>query len=453
MTNQLIKIVGHYLMADIDVYYASAGVGKTTKLLDIIDSHIKAGVPIERIAFLTFTKKAAEVAKFRTSNRFGIPLAKLDNFRTIHSLCFKRCGAKMTQMMDEHKYKEFGDFTGYNMSGLKLNYSEGINWRENKDTRLVALEQLYRNNPKYCEKITDDFSDMVRYMQEYTKYRREHELYDFTDLLEQYISNDYCEDVDVVCLDEMQDSTPLQWRVVFQAFRNAQHIYVAGDDKQAIYQFAGASPDILVNLKGHQHILDTSYRVPSTILDFAGNIASELSVRSNAYCKAIKEGGEIHYLTGVEELGYISEFWNKDKTVFLLARNNKFLGAYVEWCKENGFPYRYKGEPVFSSDDKFQYKYGMTDMWSQEKLLFAQDCDAKGRFYDDPKINISTIHSVKGDEADAVVLMGDISKIVAQQMDIDEDTEHRSFYVGVTRAKERLFIIEPQTKLYYPYLY
>lgn len=436
--------------SNIDIYYASAGVGKTTKLLDIIDQHIKEGVPIERIAFLTFTRKAAEVAKMRTSNRFGIPLNKLDNFRTIHSLCFKRCGAKMTQMMDEHKYKEFGDFTGYNLSNLRLNYSEGINWRENKDTRLVALEQLYRNNPKYCEKITDDFTDMVKYMTEYTKYRREHELYDFTDLLEKYIKEDFVEDVDVVCLDEMQDSTPLQWRVVFNAFRNAEHIYIAGDDKQAIYQFAGASPDILVNMKGNQHILDTSYRVPSKILDFAASIASEITVRSNAHCKAIKQGGTVDYLTSIDELDYI---YDKNKTIFLLARNNKFLSDYVEWCKDRGISYMYKGEPVFSSDDKFQYKYGMIDTWSHEKLLFAQDCEHNGTFYEDPKVNISTIHSVKGDEADIVVLMGDISKVVAQQMDIDEDTEHRSFYVGVTRAKEKLFIIEPQTKLYYPYLY
>jgi len=439
--------------SNIDIYYASAGVGKTTKLLDIVDQHIKAGVPIERIAFLTFTKKAAEVAKMRTSERFGIPLGRLENFRTIHSLCFKRCGAKMIQMMDRYKYKEFGDESGYDLSHINLNYAEGISWRDNNDTRLVALEQLYRNNPKYCEKITDNFSDMIRYMTEYTKYRREHEVLDFTDLLENYIKNDFTEDVDVVCLDEMQDSTPLQWRVVFQAFRNAEHIYIAGDDKQAIYQFAGASPDVLVNMKGNQHILDTSYRVPSEILEFSNQIASEISVRSNAYCKAIKQGGEINYLTDINEIEYVSELYAQGKTVFMLARNNKFLSKYVDFCKEHGIQYKYKGEPVFSSDEKFQFKYGMTELWSQEKLMFAMDCDSRGTFYDEPRVNISTIHSVKGDEADAVILMGDISKVVSQQMDIDEDTEHRSFYVGVTRAKERLYIIEPQTKIYYPYLY
>ena len=72
-------------MTDIDIYYASAGVGKTTQLLNIIDQHLKAGVKPERIAFVTFTRKGAEVARLRTSERFGIPLGKLENFRTIHS--------------------------------------------------------------------------------------------------------------------------------------------------------------------------------------------------------------------------------------------------------------------------------------------------------------------------------------------------------------------------------
>lgn len=71
----------------------------------------------------------------------------------------------------------------------------------------------------------------------------------------------------------------------------------------------------------------------------------------------------------------------------------------------------------------------------------------------EPNINISTIHTVKGDEADIVVLMSDISKAVASQLDLDEDSEHRVFYVAVTRAKEKLIIIQPQTKTFYPYLF
>ena len=67
-------------------------------------------------------------------------------------------------------------------------------------------------------------------------------------------------------------------------------------------------------------------------------------------------------------------------------------------------------------------------------------------------INISTIHGVKGDEADVVVVMPDMAKSAACQLDIDEDSEHRVFYVAVTRAKEKLYILENQTRMFYPYL-
>ena len=48
--------------------------------------------------------------------------------------------------------------------------------------------------------------------------------------------------------------------------------------------------------------------------------------------------------------------------------------------------------------------------------------------------------------------MSDISKAVASQLDFDEDSEHRVFYVACTRAKEKLIIVQPQTRLYYPYI-
>ena len=44
----------------LDIYLASAGCGKTHQLMNIIDYHLKNGVPIDRIAFVTFTKKGAE---------------------------------------------------------------------------------------------------------------------------------------------------------------------------------------------------------------------------------------------------------------------------------------------------------------------------------------------------------------------------------------------------------
>lgn len=436
----------------LDIYLASAGTGKTHTLLDIIDKHLEEGIPIEKIAFVTFTKKGAEVSQLRTAERFNLPLDRLKNFRTIHSMAFRGCGATREMMMDYPKYKDFGDKAGYNFGTLGLNTQEGIDWNEMKDQQLVTVEQLYRNNKPYCEQIMDgrvDYGELVRYMQLYSKYKRTFGYVDFTDLLESYIEKGLTEDVEIVCLDEMQDSSLLQWQLVFQAFSNAKHIYVAADIKQAVFTYAGASPETVLKLRGEQHMLELSYRVPSRILSFAQNIVDVMQLTDHSKCKSTREGGIIEEISSIEEL---NTSFNINKSYFFLARNKKFFQLYIDWCRDNGIPYKIKGEPVFTTTDKMEFREGRTKDWDPDKLDFARYCFRRGTFYMEAPINISTIHTVKGDEADVVVLMSDISKAVASQLDVDEDSEHRVFYVAVTRAKEKLIIVQPQTRLYYPYI-
>lgn len=436
----------------LDIYLASAGTGKTHQLMNIIDYHLKNGVDFDRIAFVTFTKKGAEVAQLRTAEQFGVDLKKLKNFRTIHSMAFRGCTASRDMMMDFQKYKDFGEKAGYNFGNLGLNTTEGIDWSEMQDQQLVAVEQLYRNNRPYCEQIMDErvaYSDLVQYIQLYGKYKKTFGYYDFTDLLEQYIAKGLTEDVDVVCLDEMQDSSLLQWQMVLQAFSKAKHIYVAADIKQAVFTYAGASPETVLNLRGTQHMLETSYRVPSRILAFAQNIVDEMQLTDHSHCVSVKEGGTVEEITCLDEL---TGQFDPTKSYFFLARNKKFFKYFEEWCHTNDLPYSVKGEPYFSDTEKIEFREGRTDDWDPERLDFAQRCYRRGTFYAGPRINISTIHTVKGDEADVVVLLSDISKAVESQFEMDPDSEHRVFYVAVTRAKEKLIIVQPQTRRYYPYL-
>ena len=59
------------------------------------------------------------------------------------------------------------------------------------------------------------------------------------------------------------------------------------------------------------------------------------------------------------------------------------------------------------------------------------------------KIRVGTVHSVKGMEADNVALLTTIGKRVVQGMeDADQhDEEHRIAYVGVTRTRRNLYVI------------
>ena len=57
-----------------------------------------------------------------------------------------------------------------------------------------------------------------------------------------------------------------------------------------------------------------------------------------------------------------------------------------------------------------------------------------------PKIIPGTIHSVKGGEADSVFLFPDLSPQGGQEFNFKPAGIHRMFYVGMTRAIERLFL-------------
>lgn len=70
---------------------------------------------------------------------------------------------------------------------------------------------------------------------------------------------------------------------------------------------------------------------------------------------------------------------------------------------------------------------------------------------DEPRVIVGTIHSVKGGQADHVYLFPDISTQASGQWDMGgegQDSVRRTFYVGMTRAYERLIICEPATRLY-----
>ena len=61
-----------------------------------------------------------------------------------------------------------------------------------------------------------------------------------------------------------------------------------------------------------------------------------------------------------------------------------------------------------------------------------------------PRIILSSIHSIKGGEADNVLVLPDITRSAQVSDDRDPDVLHRLFYVAVTRAKKELHIMEPR---------
>jgi len=85
---------------------------------------------------------------------------------------------------------------------------------------------------------------------------------------------------------------------------------------------------------------------------------------------------------------------------------------------------------------------------------FALRCVARHGFAAlraEPQITVGTIHSVKGGEADSVILCPDLSYQGYGQWWSDGDRGRndivRQFYVGMTRARETLCICAPATNM------
>ena len=55
----------------------------------------------------------------------------------------------------------------------------------------------------------------------------------------------------------------------------------------------------------------------------------------------------------------------------------------------------------------------------------------------------------RGEECDNVVLFTDLERIIYESAQKDADAEHRTFFVGITRAKENLFIVNQDYEYQY----
>ena len=62
---------------------------------------------------------------------------------------------------------------------------------------------------------------------------------------------------------------------------------------------------------------------------------------------------------------------------------------------------------------------------------------------------VSTIHGVKGNERENVVVTTDLAGAAFDEYQKNSDDMNRLFYVACTRTERNLYIIEPQTRKAY----
>jgi len=361
--------------------------------------------------------------------------------------------------------------------------------------------------PDWCD--TDTLKEV---MDEYKAYKVENTKFDFVDMLQLYMEKPKALDIDVLIVDEAQDLSRLQWEVVHNFMGACKRVYIAGDDDQSIYGFIGADPTgFLHHPCDNEMVLPKTYRLRANIWQFANQIISEVKERRAKQIEVRGTGGEIEYwnspieyldleadqttmvvarhhkqLAGISDM--LSEkgiaYSHRGRTLV----NTKRAKAIYAWIKlQRGdnvgmndvvrilevkgltkeqlrsVRAQAREHPEWMMDRKLmakEFKLNFDAHWVNELARAPHDVK-KNDLIDiiihqrgldaivtQPKIDLTTYHACKGREADHVVLFTDCYNSAFRNAETNPDEERRLAYVGVTRAREKLTIVAPETDMY-----
>jgi DNA helicase-2/ATP-dependent DNA helicase PcrA len=263
------------------------GTGKTTTLLNTVSEALASGVEPEQIAFIAFTRKASNEAKERAMKQFGFDEDRLPYFRTLHSLCFRLLGIDHKQLMRPRDYMALGDLLGLDVQCKQSWEDHTTTWGGAEGDRLLFLEQLTRMRMCNLRETYDNEArynvsfDSLKILEKALKeYKKEKDLYDYNDLLSVFTAEGQAPFFRLLIIDEAQDLSALQWKAVEKLAANSESIWIAGDDDQAIFRWAGADIEQFISLPTVEtKILQQSYRVPSRIAAIANNQITQVSNR------------------------------------------------------------------------------------------------------------------------------------------------------------------------------
>lgn len=513
---------------------AGAGTGKTRTITHRIAHLVRAGhVSANQVLAVTFTARAAGEMRSRLRT-LGVEGAQA---RTFHAAAMRQLryfwprvvGDEPWELL-EHKLRLVGQAASRvavaTESEVLRDLASEIEWAKasliSADDYPAAAARLRRDTPEPPAKVAEVY-------RKYEELKNNARLLDFDDLLlhttaalEEHsaVAEEFRDRYRCFVVDEYQDVTPLQQRLLDAWLGGRDDLTVVGDANQTIYSFGGASPQPLLNFtrrfpEATVVRLVRDYRSTPEVVSLANRVIG--AARSRPAGSRLQligqrpEGPEPRFTEFDDEhaeanavarrIAELIESGLPASEIAVLYRINALSEVFEQALSEAGIPYLVRGGERFFSRKEVREammvlrtasadppegelpavarhllaKVGLTEQppsggtakerWDALLALvelaeeFAADAaDASlPRFVVELEqraiaqhpptvegVTLASLHAAKGLEWDAVFLVGlTEGTLPIQYADGDDaaiEEERRLFYVGVTRAREHLWM-------------
>lgn len=470
--------------------FGPPGTGKSTEIIRRFKGYLDSGYSKDRIGLVSFTKASAQ----ELADRIGVKAGK--NISTIHSMCYRICEVIRDQVVGWQHLKEFSKVVKMEFTSANAEDSEG----EMTDGDIyLAMHGLARATREPYEDVysrsdrVGSMSQFLWFCEAYDDWKRESGYVDFGDMLHNALTVP-APDFDVLFVDEAQDLSRLQWDVIDHWCKYIPIVHVAGDDDQAIYVWGGADPAGMTKWEtknnAERAVLGQSWRIPKKVHTLAQSVIGRVSERVEKPYVSRPEEGTLTYLNNpwaihVEHgqdvlILYRSHCLREDIEEVLISRNipytvdngksgvldGKLAKAIKQYHKlvtnieKTGMPLMTDREiRMLGRAMKYTYKLAVEkEDWTRlggpwYDVLIGDDSEynylktvfTKYGHRVVPTVHLSSIHGSKGREADHVILLNGCTERTSGQMAVSRanyDAEMRTFYVGVTRARHELTIVD-----------
>lgn len=445
---------------------AGPGTGKTHTLTYRI-AQVVQELPYDQKALaITFTNKAAGEMTARLKLRLSDDIHMVD-VGTFHSFCLQL----LRQFINYTILPEdFEVATPEEVQDLAKHA-----WPDKKQReRRALLEKVsqWKSNP-----APTDLPDEVKI---FNLTLRRRKLLDFDDLLwetvqllqgNEKVAAAIHKTYSYIFVDEYQDINPIQHELLKMLVGKEGRMTAIGDPNQAIYGFRGSDVRFFeqfpVDFPGAMTLsLSENYRSAPNLLSASGQMIAKAQNQTvpAITAKIYKEGhltmhqartdkAEAEYVVHqIEKMVGGTSMFSRDSgrvdvqqasersfgDIAVLYRLNSQSLALQEAFDRSGIPYHVAGAPKSGkSDDPVDE---ICPSRGEELTLTAE------------KVSLMTLHAAKGLEFPVVFIVGveeNILPLNLEGMVADVEEERRLLYVGMTRAKECLYLLSAHRRRLY----